>query len=211
MKKAMRREARGRTPLEALLLRTYRTWLPAMVLYAFAGAQPANAFYIQLHGVVTEYFSGDPMRDVQVRIVKDSIERETAFTGRKGKYEFFLDRGYDYKVWFYKEGMVTKHIRIDARDIPLLPDVPFYEMFVQMTMFTWIDGMDFDLFELPVGMALYKHSVRNLTWNVEYTETLRTKLARLMTAYERAVGRLERARRDKKRKRMKRRKDTPIF
>ncbi|MCU0320401.1 MAG: hypothetical protein MUE88_10050, partial [Flavobacteriales bacterium] len=87
-----------------------------------------SAFHIRLYGLVTEHFSGDAMKGVQVRLVKDSVERETYITTGSGKYEIFLERGYDYVVWFHRKDMVTKHVHIDAREIPLFPDVPFYEM-----------------------------------------------------------------------------------
>lgn len=45
-----------------------------------------------------------------------------------GKYELYLERGYNYQVWFFRSDMVTKHVHIDAREIPLYPDVPFYDM-----------------------------------------------------------------------------------
>lgn len=192
------------------LARIVRALALAAVLLTGASTE-ADAFYIQLHGVVTEYFSGDPLQQVQVRIVKDSIERETAFTTRNGRYEFFLDRGYDYLIWFHKPGMVTKYIRIDAREIPLIPDVPFYEMYVQMTMFVWLDGMDYSLLDQPVGMAYYKHSVRNLSWNIEYTDQLRPQVLRLMEEYVRHQARLDKARREKDRKAVKRRRKMVVF
>jgi hypothetical protein len=151
-------------------------------------ALPVYAFYIHLHGVVTEYATGEGMKGVQVRLVKDSVERETVITPWNGTYELYLERGYDYIVWFHREDLVTKHVRIDAREIPLRPDVPFYDMDVQVTMFTWIEGFDFSIFDQPVGMAEYKHSVRNLNWDIDYTERLRPEVARVMTHYEREVA-----------------------
>lgn len=152
------------------------------------GAMDASAFYIRVHGVVTEFFTGEAMKGVQIRLVKDSIDRETVITNAKGEYEMFLERGYDYLVWYHREDLVTKHVRIDAREIPLFPDVPFYDMDVQMTMFTWINEFDFATFEKAVGRAEYKHSVRNLNWDIEYTEKLRPEIARVMTQYERVIG-----------------------
>lgn len=155
-----------------------------------------NAFYIQVHGEVTEYYSGEGLKGVQVRLVKDSVERETVVTSWNGKYEIFLERGYDYLIWFYREDMVTKHVRIDAREVPMFPDVPFYDMYLQMTMVKWIDGFDFAAFETPLGMAEYKHSVRNLNWDIDYTEQRRVELARAMIVYDR-----ERTRQEKEAKR----------
>ncbi|MCC6938597.1 MAG: hypothetical protein IT226_10285 [Flavobacteriales bacterium] len=151
------------------------------------------AFHIRLHGLVTEYFTGDGLKDVQVRLVKDSVERGTVFTNGRGEYELFLERGYDYQVWYYRQDLVPKFIRIDASEIPLFPDVPFYDMDVQMTLFEHIAGFDFAVFDEYVGLAEYKHSVRNLNWDIDYTERRRPEIARVMILYERAVGDRKRA------------------
>lgn len=152
------------------------------------GAMDASGFYIRVHGVVTEYFSGKGMKGVQVRLVKDSVERETVITDGRGGYEMYLERGYDYLVWFHRQDLVTKHVHIDAREIPLFPDVPFYDMDVQMTMFPWIEGFDLTVFEQPIAMAEYKHSVRNLNWDITYTDRRQAEVARAMVLYERAIG-----------------------
>jgi hypothetical protein len=89
--------------------------------------------------------------------------------------------------------MVTKHVRIDARDIPLFPDVPFYDMDLQITLFQWIEGFDFTLFDAPIGMAAYKHSVRNLNWDIAYNDAMRPKAQKLMVAYEKALIALHKA------------------
>lgn len=169
------------------------TYLALAALLGCASWSPAQAFHIHLHGVVTEHFSGNPMKGVQVRLVKDSIERETVVTGVNGRYELYLERGYDYQVWFHRGDLVTKYVRIDAREIPLVPDVPFYDMDLQMSMFQWLEGFDFKAFDTPVGLATYKHSVRNLNWNVEYTNERRSELTRVMIHYERAVDKHDRA------------------
>ena len=155
------------------------------LLLSLAIHNGAMAFHIHLYGVVTEQFSGDALKGIQIRLVKDSIERETVVTAWNGKYELYLERGYDYQVWFSRNDMVTKYVRIDAREIPLYPDVPFFEMDLQMTVFAWVDGFDFSAFDEPVALADYKHSVRNLNWNTDYTDRRRSELVRVMIQYER--------------------------
>ena len=162
-----------------------RLLLSALCLAASFGAQ---AFYVEMHGIVTEYFSGEPIKGVQVRMVKDGIERETMITKSDGRYSFMLDRGYTYLIWFYKEGWVTKHVKIEATNIPPVPDVPFYELDVQVSLFLWVPDVDLTIFEQPLGLAEYIHSVRKLTWDVEYTEALRPHVSDVMTQYERKVG-----------------------
>ncbi|MBL8010886.1 MAG: hypothetical protein JNJ64_09780 [Flavobacteriales bacterium] len=146
-----------------------------------------DRFYIRLYGLVTEYFTGSPEKGVLVRVLRDSIPLDETVTKSNGTYEFLLDRGAIYTVWFSRQDLVTKHVRIDAREIPVFPDVPYYEMDVQMTMIEWIEGGDYQVFDLPLGEALYKQSVRNLSWNVEYTERIRPQVAEAMDSYEKLV------------------------
>jgi hypothetical protein len=95
-----------------------------------------------------------------------------------------LDRGWRYAIWYSKEGFVTKHVNVDTEEIPAYPDVPFYEMDVQITLFEWIPDFDLSLFDLALGEASYKHSVRNMSWDVEYTEFMRPNLSNVMDEYE---------------------------
>ena len=170
-------------------------WKGAIVMLLLGGMAPsmASAFHIRLYGLVTEHFTGDPMKGVQIRLVKDSIERETLVTVWNGKYELFLERGYKYQIWFHRTDLVTKHVLIDARDIPLFPDVPFYEMDLQMTLFEWVDGFDFTVFEEPLALAEYKYSIRNLYWNTELTQERHREIAKVMTQYERFLAARQKA------------------
>ncbi|HRN36133.1 MAG TPA: hypothetical protein PLL18_04385, partial [Flavobacteriales bacterium] len=99
-------------------------------------------------------------------------------------YKFELERGWKYEVWFSRKHMVAKHVVIDTREIPPYPDVPFYEMDLQMTLFAWLEDMDLTVFEEPLGMAGYKQSVRNLSWDTPYTNRIRPVFSKVMDEYE---------------------------
>jgi hypothetical protein len=180
---------------------TCRGWRLGVLALLMAGALPVSAFHIVLSGVVTRHPTGEALKGVQVRLVKDSVERETVMTGNNGRYELYLERGYDYQVWFQRSDLVTKFVRIDAREIPLKPDVPFFEMDLQMTMFNWIPEMDLSFFLQPVGLAEYKHSVRNLSWDVDYTRRRMVEMERIMVAYDRAIIQREKEARQQSRNR----------
>lgn len=161
----------------------------------------AQRFYVKLSGKVTEHFSGDPMKGVLVRLLKAGKQEAEKITRADGSYEFIMDRGWRYSVWYSKPGMVTKHINIDTEEVPAYPDVPFYEMDVQMTMVQWISDFDFSVFDQPLGEASFKQSVRNMSWDVEYTERMRPMLARTMDEYEktyRGYYKRKRAREEKR-------------
>lgn len=150
----------------------------------FASPVEAQRFYVKVSGKVTDHFTGDPVKGVLVRLLKAGKSEAETTTRGDGGYEFTLDRGWRYVVFFSKQGLVTKHINIDTEEIPSYPDVPFYEMDVQMTLFPWIGEFDFSIFEQPLGEAGFKASVRNMSWDIEYTERMRPTLSRTMDEYE---------------------------
>ncbi len=162
-------------------------FLAACLLACPEAMAQRERFHIRLHGHVTEYFTGAAEKGVLVRVLRDSLPMAEWETRSNGQYEFLLDRGSVYTVWFSRRDLVTKHVRIDARNVPVFPDVPFYEMDVQMTMVEYVEGVDYAVFDQPLGEALYKHSVRNLSWDVEYTERIRPRVAQAMDAYEKAI------------------------
>jgi hypothetical protein len=133
---------------------------------------------------VTDYFSGDPLKGALVRVLKAGNEYQQMITRRDGQYAFNLERGWKYEVWFSMKAMVTKHVIIDTRDVPAYPDVPFYDMDLQMTLFPWIADLDLGAFEEPMGLAAYKASVRNMSWDMPYTLQMRPVLAKVMDEYE---------------------------
>ena len=157
--------------------------LAALVSFT-ASKSSAQRFYVKLGGKVTDYFTGDPMKGVLVRLLKAGNEEAQVTTRNDGTYEFTLDRGWRYSVWYSKKGIVTKHINVDTEEVPPYPDVPYYEMDVQMTLFSWIADFDFSTFDQPLGEASFKSSVRTMSWDIAYTERMRPMLAKEMDEYE---------------------------
>ena len=70
-------------------------------------------------------------------------------------------------------------------------------MDVQMTMVEWISEFDFSVFEQPLGEASFKQSVRNMSWDIEYTERMRPMLAKVMDEYEKTYRGYYKRKRDK--------------
>lgn len=165
----------------------HRTAILGLALLLFltsAAGVKAQRFSVKLGGKVTALFSGDAMKGVLVRVLKAGQEDRQTITRGDGQYAFTLERGWKYEVWFSKKEMVTKHVIIDTRGIPPYPDVPFYEMDLQMTMFPWIADFDLSAFEEALGLAAFKASVRNMSWDMPYTEQMRPVFSKVMDEYE---------------------------
>ena len=144
----------------------------------------AQRFSVILSGQVTELFSGDPVRSTLVRVLKAGQEDQQQITRGDGRYKFELERGWKYEVWFSKKNMVTKHVVIDTREVPAYPDVPFYEMDLQMTLFPWLADVDLAAFNEALGLAAFKASVRNMSWDMPYTIQMRPVFSKAMDEYE---------------------------
>lgn len=168
-----------------------RRWLPGalclLLFWALGIRAHGQRFSVVLSGKVTEYYSGDALKGTLVRVLKAGQEDRQQMTRGDGRYKFELERGWKYEVWFSRRHMVTKHVIIDTRDIPAYPDVPFYEMDLQMTLFAWAKDVDLSPFEESIGMAAYKASVRNMSWETPYTIQMRPVFAKVMDEYEKAV------------------------
>ncbi|MCC6840755.1 MAG: hypothetical protein IT230_11405 [Flavobacteriales bacterium] len=168
-----------------MAFRSIASLLIGIVLSLACHAQARNQrFTVYLSGQVTELFSGDPVKGALVRVLKAGKEEVEATTRSDGRYKFELERGWKYEVWFSRNNMVTKHVVIDTREVPPYPDVPFYEMDLQMTLFAWIADVDLSSFQEPIGLASYKASVRNMSWDTPYTEQMRPLFSKVMNEYE---------------------------
>lgn len=144
-------------------------FMSIMIALVFSLVCHAQGFFIDLHGLVTEYESGEPIKNALVHVVS-SDQTLDMITKKDGSYSVHLKRGSDYYIYFSKKGMITKHVNINAVNVPEQPDVPFYDMDLQMTLFEIIEGVNYSFFEKPVARAEYKHSTRALNWDNEYTK-----------------------------------------
>lgn len=146
----------------------------------------SSAFHIELYGQVVEHFSNDPMKDVYVRVYADGDQKFFKRTKANGKFRFRIERETVYTIEFVKEHLITKKLQIDTRNIPAVPDVPFFEMELEMDLFPFVDGVDYAVLDEPLGKAEYDTQLRNMTWNSQYRKEYSAKYSKFWWHYERA-------------------------
>jgi hypothetical protein len=156
-----------------------------MFLLLFPFLLQGQWFFVQFHGVVTDVYGGAPLTDVlvEVDLIDGSKHFGNVITKRNGEYQFELDRGYHYSVRYSKTGYVAKLLELDMTLIPDTPDVPFYDMDVQMVLFETIPDVDVSLFTSPVGRAEYKETVRTMSWENAYSDSMKVLMAKVMKEY----------------------------
>jgi hypothetical protein len=155
----------------------------ASLLIAFLGY--GQTFFIAFGGLVTDNFSALPLKDVVVNVesMQGPSYHVEHITGSDGAYRFNLNKGLSYMVKYSKAGFVSKKLVVNATDVPAYPDVPFYDMDVQMVMFERIPNFDFSFFDSPIGEARYKQSVRTINWDNPWSEERRKVMASIMREY----------------------------
>ncbi len=149
----------------------------------FVSTLSMSQFCVGFHGIVTEYFSGDPIKGVQLTSTNSKGDVEGSFTTRSGFYAFELDSGEVYNIEARKDKMVSKKLIIDTRHA-VCPDSLFYNMDLQITMFGKIDGFDFSIFNIPIGVCQYNPKIQNMSWNNDYTNKMSSMISKTMQEYE---------------------------
>jgi len=130
-----------------------------------------SEFCVGIHGEVTDYFTGRGIKDVEVTLRENNKIIRSGFTLRKGFYAFELDSGKVYTIETLKEGLVSKKFIIETKNV-ICSDTSYYDMYLQITLFSRMDGFDYSLFQIPIAMASYKESIKNMSWETPYTDKI---------------------------------------
>ncbi len=147
----------------------------------------AQAYNLRIHGVVTEYLSGELITDALVRVYKDGVKQQAEETGLLGRYGFTLDNNAKYVLRFSAPGHQTKCFTIDTHGLEWEGESKTKELFVEMTMFTKLSDMDLSFFDLPMGQASFEPATGLVSWDTEYDQRIRTEVQSLMIDYERRM------------------------
>ena len=157
--------------------------LLAMAMAAAGSAQEASD-NVYVYGTVKDYVTGLPLEGVEVLVYRDEVRAERILTDSLGRYEAYLDYDHLYKLWYLAPGKVTKHIEIDARDIPMPLRAGGYGMNVDMTLFKNLPGLEMDVLAQPMGIARYSPVDSVMSWDMEHTTRMRAAISQSMQRYD---------------------------
>ncbi len=147
----------------------------------------AQAYNLRIHGMVTEYLSGELITDALVRVYKDGVKQQAEETGLLGRYGFTLDNNAKYVLRFSAPGHQTKCFTIDTHGLEWDGESKTKELFVEMTMFTRLSDMDLSFFDLPMGQATFEPATGLVSWDTDYDQRIRSEVQSLMIDYERRM------------------------
>lgn len=156
----------------------------------FGQGQSVLPYVMTVQGVVSGELSGEPLKGVKVRVLRDGELSNLIVTKGNGRFELELERNYAYRVEFTRDDLVDKHVLIDTHGAPPLLDVPSLTLIIDITLFTPVPSLDDSVFKEPLGKAHYKHSSRNIVWDEEYEQEISLPVRKFMAEYFREVERI---------------------
>ena len=159
-------------------------WLVLAFFLLFGLAANAQIDNVYVYGTVKDYNTSKKLDGITVSVLKDGAKFAQVVTSANGKYEFNLDYGHDYKLVFEKPGMVGKNVSINTTSIPEGDRQGGLAMNVEMTLFQELPGIDFKLLQQPIGKSKYDPETKNLSWDLQYTEQIRSEMERLLKEYD---------------------------
>lgn len=165
------------------------TWVFASAIAGLAQGESVLPYTITVSGTITGVMSGEPLKGVKVRVLRDEELSNLIITKGNGRFEVELDRGFFYTFEYTRDDLVDKHVTIDTHGAPPLLDVPSISMLIDISLFTPVPGMDVSLFSQPMGKAFYKHSSRNIMWDGEYEQEISLPVRKFMAEYYKEVER----------------------
>lgn len=163
------------------------TTILATLALALGFLGEAQAYNLRIHGVVTEYLSGELVTDALVRVYKDGVKQQAEETGLLGRYGFTLDNNAKYVLRFSAPGHQTKCFTIDTHGLEWEGEGGMKDLYVEMTLFQQLSDMDLSFFDMPMGMAFFEPATGLVRWDTDYDRRIRPEVQSLMIGYTRRM------------------------
>jgi len=139
---------------------------------------------VMARACVKDMSTGKKLDGVTVTVFKNGAKLIDVITNASGKYEVNLDYGADFKVMCARDGFVGKNITIDTKGVPEEERQGGHGMNIDFTMMSKIEGVDYSVLLEPFGKASYTGASGNFEWDMEYTNSMRDKQAKLLKEYD---------------------------
>lgn len=147
----------------------------------------AKAYELRVHGVVTEYLTGEAVTNAVMKVYRNGEKVHAEPTGLLGLYAFTLDNHARYVLRFSAPGHQTKCFTVDTHGLEWEGAQRTKDVFVEITLFESISGMDLSFFDLPMGQAHFEPATGLLRWDEEYDQRIRGQVQAIMSDYERRM------------------------
>lgn len=136
-----------------------------------------------LFGVVTEDKGGADMRNVCVRVLTDSIARDSVFTDALGKYQLFIPLTGIHRLVYAMDGYHRKVVEVDANgELDEAARRQEWNLRIDISLVKADVPLPDELLDTPIGKAAWQPEMREFRWDQPYTERYRQQYKQAVKA-----------------------------
>lgn len=116
----------------------------------------------------------------RIVVLRNNIELERRDIGKRGRFDLKFGLGADYRLFFEKDGYVTKIVNINT-DVPdeiiqSNPDFPPVKLIV--TLLPQVEGVDLSIFDQAIANLNYNYELDDFTFDKEYSAKIKDRIAK---------------------------------
>lgn len=139
---------------------------------------------VLVYGQVKRLADRAPLEGAWVVVQRNGMKVAQLVTDSLGRYEMHLDYDAVYRLYYMQGGMVTKNVTIDLNGIPVPERYGGHGMSIDVTLFQAYPCLEMSALEEPIGMAHYEPADSTISWDIGYTESVRSRIADAMRRHD---------------------------
>lgn len=128
---------------------------------------------------------GGRLQNAMIVLIQDGAEVNKVSTGKNGRFDLYLDFGHEYIIEIKKSGYVSKRLSVNTHNVPEDEQAWGYEFggFI-IDLYRFLPGVDFSVFDKPVGKVYYDDVISNFQYDREYAKILKEETKELEKDFE---------------------------
>jgi len=158
-------------------------------------AQPT--WKVDIDGGVKDEDTKQALEGAKIEIFKGTSVIKTIYSNEKGKFSYLLEPSNSYTFKISCPTYIAKLISVSTENVP--DNVEVTDNFLvkmQVSLYKEVPGIDFSVFDKPIGSIFYEKAERNFGFDVDYE--LSKKVEQLQKEYEKSLkDRLAKDKKDK--------------
>jgi hypothetical protein len=146
-----------------------RTLFVGVLVAACNFASFAQSDILHVYGTIKDEKTMKKMEGVRVTVKQNGQDYDAITTTSNGKYEFKVPLGYAYLLTFSSETYVAKKIDINTKGVPPEDMVGGFQLNMDLSLFSYIEGFDTSILDQPIGKAAFDPIRNSVDFDFDYT------------------------------------------
>ena len=122
--------------------------------------------------------------DGTIELHADGVRESRRKVSGSGKFSYIIEPNIDYVFSFSQEGYVTKKISFNTIIPGDREDLGYAPFEFQVTLFKQYEGVNFVVFNQPVGKIKFSEEIDDFDYDTDYTKSIQQQLAEVTKEVE---------------------------